>query len=161
MAPQTQSRRRPRIVDRRLQFALLGKAILQWVMFTTVAFAVLLSWYFLGEPGQVGNPLQALWEHHGIVFVVLIAMLPAVVYDSFRFSHRLAGPMVRLRSTVHRLAQGEEVEPLKFRQHDYWHELADDFNVLLARLQPNAADATDPVARVDTQPLARTRGNAG
>jgi hypothetical protein len=140
-----------------LQFALLGKAIWQWVLFTAVAFGVLLAWHFLREPTkQTDGLLKTLWERHGAVFVVLVALLPVVVYDSFRFSHRLAGPMVRLRHTLHRLAQGEQVEPLKFRQHDYWHDLADDFNVLLARLQPRDA-APKPLGHQRTQEAPRAK----
>jgi hypothetical protein len=134
MAPKSDCRRRPRIVDRPLQLALLWKAIVQWLLFTTVAFGVLLAWSFLGQPTGQGH-LQAIWDRHGVVFVVLAALLPVVVYDSFRFSHRLAGPMVRLRYTLHRLAKGEQVERLKFRRRDYWHDVADDFNVLLDRLE--------------------------
>jgi hypothetical protein len=155
-------RRRPKIVDRRLQLALLWKAILQWVLFTTVAFGVVLAWYFLGEPTAQHGGLQALWERHGVVFLVLLAMLPVVVYDSFRFSHRLAGPMVRLRSTVHRLARGEQVEPIKFRQRDYWHDLADDFNVLLARLPSQPSQVNVPVSNAEAHASKPpTEGQAG
>src|SRR5262245_15777450 len=110
MPKKTDCRRRPRIVDRRLQLALLWKALLQWVLFTAVAFGVLLAWDFLAEPGKPGSHLRAIWQRHSLVFLVLGAMLPVVIYDSFRFSHRLAGPMVRLRHTVHQLAKGEQVE---------------------------------------------------
>ena len=160
MAQQIISRRRPRIVDRRLQLALLWKAVVQWALFTLVAFGVLLAWEFLAQtPGQQGSPLRAVWERHGIVFLVLVAMLPAVVYDSFKFSHRLAGPMVRLRHTVHCLAKGERVESLKFRQRDYWHDLADDFNVLLARLQ-SLEDARQSDAAQPRREAARDAGRA-
>jgi len=77
-----------------------------------------------------------------------LGFLPLAVFDMVRLSHRFAGPMVRYRRAMHDLGRGEHVEPLRFRDGDYWQDLATDFNAVLARLESRretscAADAED------------------
>ena len=45
--------------------------------------------------------------------------------------------MVRFGDALHRAAQGEAVEPITFRDGDYWHEMAEDLNTMLARCRPS------------------------
>ncbi|MGI9456341.1 MAG: hypothetical protein ACR2NU_07250, partial [Aeoliella sp.] len=57
-------------------------------------------------------------------------MLPLAILHILRFTHRFAGPIVRLRRSMRELAAGEAPPRLKFRDLDYWQELADDYNSL-------------------------------
>ena len=67
-------------------------------------------------------------------------LLPVFILDTIKLSHRFAGPIYRLRNTIRSLAQGEEFRPLKFREVDFWQSLAEDFNVMVARLKGEVVD---------------------
>ncbi len=43
-------------------------------------------------------------------------------------SHRIAGPMHRLRSHFTRMAQGGTLQPVKFRDDDFFQEVPEAFN---------------------------------
>ena len=57
---------------------------------------------------------------------------------------------------MRQLARGERVEPIEFRNSDYWSEFADEFNAIAARLQmasPSKAmvnPAITPIEDADT-----------
>jgi hypothetical protein len=70
-----------------------------------------------------------------IPFAASLLLLPVVVIDSLRFSHRFTGPMVRFRRAIKELADGENVEPLAIRDGDFWNDYAADFNRLAVRIQ--------------------------
>jgi hypothetical protein len=36
------------------------------------------------------------------------------------------------------LARGEHVEPIHFRDNDFWHDFAEEFNAVAARVQEDA-----------------------
>ena len=63
--------------------------------------------------------------------VMSLMVLPIVFWDSIRFSHRICGPLRRLSNDMQRLSDGDPVGPIKFRQNDFCHELAEKFNQLL------------------------------
>ncbi len=44
------------------------------------------------------------------------------------FSHRVAGPLHRLQRHMADISEGKTVSDLKFREGDYFPELADQFN---------------------------------
>ena len=61
-----------------------------------------------------------------------LLLLPGVIFDLVRLSNRFAGPMFRLRRSMHDLAQGKPVDAVHFRHGDFWQEFADDFNTIAA-----------------------------
>jgi aconitase B len=87
----------------------------------------------------------------------MLTLMPAFLLDVVRFSNRFAGPIVRLRRFLRELGENGEVPPLKFRDDDFWMEIAKEFNVcreriyrqrmeierLQALLNENAIDWTD------------------
>ena len=57
-------------------------------------------------------------------------MLPILLLDVLITSNRFAGPLYRLRRSMRALAAGEHVQPVVFRDGDFWHEIADEFNAV-------------------------------
>jgi len=97
---------------------------------------------------------QQVWWTHGPFLLVMFFLLPVFILDTIKLSHRFAGPIYRLRNTVRSLANGEEFRPLKFREVDFWQGLAEDFNVMVARLKgevvdPPAAQSAPPAEQPD------------
>jgi signal transduction histidine kinase len=76
-----------------------------------------------------------------------LLVLPVIVWDLLRLSHRFVGPMIRLRNAMRDLADGKQVRPISFREEDFWCEFAEEFNRLAARLE-----ATSPVAESEHSP---------
>ena len=71
-----------------------------------------------------------------------LLLAPIVFFDARTVLHRLTGPMLRLNRAMRRLADGEAVEVMRFRKHDYWGEAAENLNRLLKRLaEPAFASA--------------------
>ncbi len=117
-------------VDKAVQGALVKRLILHWIAFFGITLCLLAALDFLlGDPNRsITQCLADTWEKHAVIVLVLVALVPAFVYDTLRLSHRFAGPIFRLRSSLKQLALGEDVAPMRFRETDFWAELADDFN---------------------------------
>ena len=130
------SLRKRLFVDPKVQGALVGRVILYWVVCLITITLMLICWRIVTGPARpFYTHFDDLWFFHGPAVIASFLLLPLVVVDIVRVSNRFAGPMLRLRRSMRALARGEYVEPLEFRDADYWHEFADDFNAVLKRVQ--------------------------
>jgi nitrogen fixation/metabolism regulation signal transduction histidine kinase len=66
----------------------------------------------------------------GLFSVLLGTSILALLY-----SHRIAGPLFRLRKCVDMLSAGQDVEPIRFRKKDEFKELAESLNELRITLK--------------------------
>ncbi len=126
------------LVDREVQGALMRRIVRQWLLFFAALFIALPVWELANGTGPVTSASQAFGQgvkHTLPVFVLLLALIPAFVYDTMKLSNRFSGPMCRLRQTIRDLADGKEVKELKFRDGDFWNEVAGDFNRMLDRMR--------------------------
>lgn len=127
--------RRQQFVNPKLQGAFLLQLLLHWGLFLTAAVVMLTVWQVLSGPLRpVREHMAIMWERFQPVGVVLVLLMPAFLLDSIKLSHRVAGPMVRLRREFQNLAAGKFVAPVRFRDKDFFHEVADDFNKAVARI---------------------------
>jgi hypothetical protein len=127
--------RRKKFIDSRVQGALARRIVFHWVLFIGVASIATLLLQFLSNPFRpISEQLQELWWSHGPFLVVLVFLLPIFVYDSIKLSHRFVGPIFSLHRTMRETTADAPPRKLKFRADDFWHELADDFNAMVARL---------------------------
>lgn len=134
------SQRSSYFVDKTVQGALLIRAARYWVLSLLVVGALtVLGWMFVSP----GMPVLVELRHQlpsflgGLLVALLVSLLvlPVILYDLAKMSNRFAGPMLRLRRGMKQAAAGEHVEPIHFRDRDYWQEFADAFNELNQRLQ--------------------------
>ena len=147
--PNTQ-RRSKHFIDRAVQGALLFRAARYWVLsLTVVAALTVLGWLFVwpGIPSLVTDwgQLLPLVKVLVVGLVVTVVLLPVVLYDLSKLSNRFVGPVYRLRNSLNDLADGKPVRPLKFRDDDYWQDVADAFNRALAAHHA-AINACSPAA---------------
>ena len=140
--------RRQRFIDRPIQGALIVRAVLFWgctlisQCALMIAFAVLFT-----PPEEFYTQVNSLFWNLKLAAYGSLIVLPLILYDLIRLSHRWVGPIFRLRTAMQSLGRGEQVEPIRFREGDYWQELAGDFNVIaaeLTRLRQSAAADTLP-----------------
>lgn len=119
-------------VDFKLQGTIVARIVLYWLgcQFTT---AVLLFGFKAATGAEhIGDDMSAFYRS---ALFGTVGFLPLAVIDMVRLSHRFAGPMLRFRRAMQELGRGEQVEPLRFRDGDYWQDVATDFNAVCSRVQ--------------------------
>lgn len=129
--------RKKQFVDRPVQGSILVHIVAHWILFliTTAAFLAFVEMLVSG-PHDVGKDLV---PRYGPFVLAVLALAPIFIYDMGKLTNRFAGPMLRIRRAMKDLAEGREVAPIKFRDRDFWQELAFDFNRVVERLE--AAEA--------------------
>jgi nitrogen fixation/metabolism regulation signal transduction histidine kinase len=60
----------------------------------------------------------------------LVSIFASVAWGIY-FSHKIAGPLYRLKKHLNETAAGKAAQPLKFRTGDYFQEIADAYNAEL------------------------------
>jgi nitrogen fixation/metabolism regulation signal transduction histidine kinase len=148
-------RRSKKFIDAHVQGSLARRIIFHWLLFLLVASLAAFVLQALSNPFR---PLSAhvrdIWWTHGPFLLVLAFLLPVFVVDSIKLSHRFAGPIYSLRRAIRDIAQGKPARKLKFRRHDFWHEIAEDYNAMLLRLKLLDDDANQPA---DKKPLVASK----
>lgn len=141
--------RRQLFVDPKIQGVLAVRVVLYWVVCLITITLMLLCWRILTGPARMFyTHFDDMWFFFGPAAIASFLLLPLVIADIIRVSNRFAGPMVRLRRSMRDLARGERVEPIKFREGDFWRDFAEEFNALAARVQ---REAPPPQADHDEQ----------
>jgi hypothetical protein len=124
-------------IDKRVQGMLVRQMVFHWLIAATVMFMFLFAMEALGTTEQLtmrqhfGN----LWAKYAVAVVGLVFVFPVFLYDSIKLSHRFAGPMISFRNAMKHLANGETIQPVKFRKHDFWTELTGDLNAIAKRME--------------------------
>jgi hypothetical protein len=144
-----ETRRFPRkrfFVDRQVQGTLLVRAVMYWALSVLMVTVLLLCWRITTGPARIlYTHFDELWFRYSPVLICGIVIMPIMLFDLVRLTHRFAGPMVRLRRGMRQLAAGERVAPIHFREGDFWLDFAAEFNAVAARMErlEKAAAATE------------------
>jgi len=146
------SQRRKKFIDADVQGALVRRIVFHWAVFLMAALVVSFVLQLLSNPFRpLQEHLQGLWSSHGPFLLVVVFLLPVLIVDTIKISHRFAGPIFGLRRAMREVASGRAPRVLKFRANDFWHDLADDYNALVRRLAPEAFEDAKTV--VPEEPL--------
>lgn len=131
-------------VDPKVQGALVFRIIAYWTVCVVTISIMLLCWRMLTGPARMPlSHFDDMWFQLGPALIASIILLPLVIYDIVKISHRFTGPLLRLRRSMRALAAGEQVKPIHFRQGDFWQDLAEDFNAVAARAQGGEVQKTE------------------
>lgn len=129
-------KRRQYFVDPKVQGAIVVRCLMYWGTCLFSTFVILFFWSLLTGPARFSwMTVDQLWFSYGPAFIASVLLLPLVLWDILKMTNRFAGPVLRLRRELKKLANGENVCPLFFRQGDYWRDVADDFNRVVLRLK--------------------------
>jgi len=71
-----------------------------------------------------------------VVPIIFIILALIVIY----ISHRIAGPLNRLKQAMQKVGQGDFSSKLKFRKYDEIHDVADTFNAMVDELAKKFPD---------------------
>lgn len=134
-------RRKIQFIDKSVQGQLVVRVIGYWTLCMWGTFCLLagvpivLSWFVNSDGAPAASQLiLQTWRMFWPALFASGLVLPLLLLDVLRVSHRFAGPMYRLRNALRDAADGKHVPPVKFREGDFWCEMADEFNRVAARL---------------------------
>lgn len=138
-ALQRSYKRKQLIVHRPLQFRFVRAMLLVLLVMTASALAAVFSgiWFTLysfelaEDPRIVALFSTVMWT----IVVELILLTPFVCWFAIWLSHKIAGPLVRIRKSLAAMTKGEFNVTLHLREGDALIELADDVNRLAASLR--------------------------
>jgi len=74
-----------------------------------------------------------------------VLMLAITLLISFFMSHRIAGPLYKLRLFFERTANGDFSQELRFREKDHFKDLAEDYNKMTAKLKARQTRIDDAI----------------
>ena len=134
-------RRSTHYIDREVQGGLLRKIMIHWFILLAANTVALLMWVRLVEhPHSTwSTTFEECFFRYMPVYLISASLLPAFLWDTTRLTNRFAGPIRRLRQALSEAAQGADVQPLNFRNDDYWKEIANDFNKLISTRETHSA----------------------
>lgn len=111
-------------IDESVQTAVLLRAGWYWV--ACLIAQMLMAVFFAAVNSATGDP--RFWWHLQLTVLAAAALLPLILWDLLKLSHRWVGPVYRLRESLRALGRGESPPPVFFRKYDFWQELAIDLN---------------------------------
>ncbi len=125
------------IINPKLQFTVVGF----FVAFFLVTFAIFyfLNLYIFAEiqndPGLPEYLIPKIQEIYifseRVISVTYLLVLMIIVAGGFLLSHKIAGPIYRLKKHLDMLNSGETTDNVRFRDHDFFMEVQDSFNLFL------------------------------
>lgn len=124
------------------------RAFSYWTI-CTVAQLVMVVFFAIATSPQgdfIANGPMLLW-HLQISFIASVVLLPIILWDILKLSHRWVGPIARLRMSLQSLSKGQSLAPVRFRNHDFWQDLAEDLNGVAAQLDRLRDVRSDEVNR--------------
>lgn len=124
--------RRYRKLVEGFQFRLFMRVVAYGLIFQLTLWILLFSFYLLRQgPGDLLAQYHEFFMDNYPVLLFAFILAPAFGWDAVRFSHRVAGPIVRFRKTLQQIAADEPVRRIQLRQGDELVEMQDDFNAML------------------------------
>lgn len=152
-------------VSREIQGRILGRLFKYWFLYNFAVWHALLLIDFerYGVPTLLtGGPGLNLYEYyrefaaqHVILLVVAVALAPFLLWDMLKLTHQIAGPLVRFRNTLQKMAIGEPVEKIELRKGDLLIEFQDAFNEFLASNRLLVGELRRSAGQSDSDPQAR------
>lgn len=159
------------IVDGNLQWRLTRRAISTWLTGLVAIFAVPISITFMAGVFVFGHPassvVRSIFEAASFPLILALLVIPLGIRDSFQFSNRIAGPMMRMKRNMADLAAGQPIHSIRLRPGDFFVDVVDQFNELTESYQKlqreNAelrGESASPSASPSSQPEATTASGA-
>jgi len=146
--------RKQQLIDKPVQLRMAAGMALHWVLYFLFILLAIPVWQMLTVSG-FSKPFSVVvvesWAHMTPVFLFLATLLPIFIWESIKFSNRFVGPIYRLRTTMRALNAGEPFEPIRFRKRDFWHDVAEEFNTLMERLERQGSDPEPAELRTETR----------
>lgn len=76
-----------------------------------------------------------LYIRFSIVLLVILIFTGFNFWYGMRLSHRIVGPMIQILRVLESATKGEFKSRIQLRSNDYLHEISDELNLLLEKLE--------------------------
>ena len=125
-------------VSARIQGRILARIACYWAIYHAVLWNAIFVARYIGyraalitgetETRTLGELYSVFSRDYAALALCAVLLAPIFLYDVFRQSHRIAGPLVRFQATLRRMIAGERVSPVKLRKGDLLTEFQTVFN---------------------------------
>ena len=114
-----------------IQFIFTGA----FTILSAIEIAIFTVVIFLVEHLNIDRSYDMLiYIRFSIVFVTILVISSINFWFGIKVSHRIVGPMVQIQRVLERALKGKYESRIKLRTDDYLHEIAEDINLLLEKL---------------------------
>lgn len=142
-------RRQKKLINISVQRAVALRIVTHSILFVWSVLLVCAGLLYITSPVESSADLERIRTIClTAIGVATLVILPAIVYDSIKFSHRMAGPVERLKNLLP-LIGVEHVEHVGLRKNDFWQDFAVEFNAMLDRIEALRQAAAVTPASVD------------
>jgi hypothetical protein len=139
--PSKQNRRKQEFVNARVQGRIIARVAGYWLL----GLFVLLNGLFVfryallrvaSSEELVLPPMRSLygqfWLDYSPFVVSALLIMPVLMLEFVRLTHRVVGPLVRIQTALQELMNGDHLSQVKFRDNDLLNEFEATFNQFLA-----------------------------
>lgn len=123
-------------VDKYAQGTVLLRIFVYWfscLLFASVPLVIVRT---VAEPDRLlVAHVAPVWSQYWPILITTTLLLPFLLYDALKVTNRFAGPIFRLRRELRRFEEGAEIGPIRFRDRDFWQDLAEQTNRLVERVE--------------------------
>ncbi len=151
MTKKSLTKRRNYFVNKRVQ-GLYALFIIMSVGIISLLVSMEILRTFYGSFGQMDNESFFTGVNIYFIFKVLaLLVLGSLLIGGLSLfaSHRIAGPIFRLNKSLKQLAKGHYDERLSFRKHDYFQEIAENFNSMAESFEKKIIDESKLVSQME------------
>lgn len=156
--PEETPKRRKRgkiLVDKQMQFSYLSLMVATWIVMLLSVIAsnvifILMFKQVLLQRYKIELDIAKEMESFALMNVV-IALIPLVAVGLYALihSHRVAGPLYRLKQSIKRASEGDYDFRVQFRKNDFMHEVADMMDSLVVELHEKQAKLKELGERIE------------
>lgn len=148
-------KRRQVFVNRPVQGRLLLRFLGLWGLYHLVLWHVMFLFRFFqyfrdilngGAPQSFGGLYMEFAREHYLILVCAVMVLPILLWEVLKLSHRFVGPLVQFKRCLSHLARGERVTEVHIRKGDFLVDLQNSFNEFLRSPYAPGQPAASPAA---------------
>jgi signal transduction histidine kinase len=122
---------------------MIRRVLVHWVSFLVLSFLVVSALTWMLDPfNSWESVLTKVLTSNGGNLILALILVPIFAMDTISLTHRFVGPMVQVRRELKKLSKGLPARRVKFRPNDFWHDIADDFNVMCDTAEPILAQSS-------------------
>jgi two-component system sensor histidine kinase ResE len=120
-----------------IQFIFTGA----FTILSAIEIAIFTVVIFLVEHLNIDRSYDMLiYIRFSIVFVTILVISSINFWFGIKVSYRIVGPMVQIQRVLERALKGKYESRIKLRTDDYLHEIAEDINLLLEKLDQESKE---------------------
>lgn len=139
MSEQSRHIRRQYLVDRAYQLQFVTRVFIAMFGIAVVSsgIASLMLWFnmYRANSGEQTHLIVAFIAVSITLIVELLISIPIAYYFGIRQSHKIVGPMVRLKRTIDAIGQGDYSQRITLRKGDALIDLAEKINGMAENLE--------------------------